>query len=279
YYSVKSSPVRDENGKIFAAVEVFRNVTRERKLEKEVIEKNKKMNKDLQFAKKIQKKILPKRGNKGPVTLDYIYKPSEMLSGDMFDIYNLDEDHIGIYVSDVAGNGVSASMMTMFIRQTMRFMKDDIRQPSEALSELHNRFISLNMEPDNYFTIFYGIYNKRSKIFKYANAGHNCLPIIYNDNKIELLENKGFPITTILENIHYAEKEVKLEPRDKMLFYTDGVTEARNYSDEEFGIEGILDIIKEKPDNILNHIEDKIINYSWGEIADDFAIILLEIVK
>lgn len=278
YYSVKSSPVTNSNGEIFAAVEVFRNITRERKLELELIGKNKKMNKDLQFAKRIQEKILPRKGIRESVSLDYIYKPSEMLSGDMFDMFNIDKDNIGIYISDVAGNGVAASMMTMFIRQTMRVMKDEYQSPSAAMTELHKRFLTLNLESENYFTIFYGIYNRNTRVFKYVNAGHNCMPIKYNDKTMDLLENKGYPITSLFNKIIYEEKEIQLNTGDKILFYTDGITEARNSCGREFGIQGILDILKAHPENILNLVEDKIINHSWGEQQDDFAIVLLEVI-
>lgn len=278
YYSVKSSPVKNSKGEIYAAVEVFRDVTRERKLELELIGKNKKINRDLQFAKRIQEKILPKKGARESVKLDYIYKPSEILSGDMFDMFNIDDDHIGIYISDVSGKGIAASMMTMFIRQSMRVMKDDIKNPSDALSELHKRFLSLNLEVDNYFTIFYGIYNRKTHMFKYVNAGHNCIPIRYNKKDLQLLYNKGYPITSLFDQIVYEEKSIKLEPGDKILFYTDGITEARDSSGKEFGLDQVLDIIKEHPNNILNIIEDNIINHSWGEQQDDFAIVLLEVI-
>ena len=76
------------------------------------------MSKDLGFAKHIQEKILPPKGVIDNLHIDYIYKPSEMLSGDIFDVFHIDEDHIGIYISDVSGHGVAAAMMTMFIRQT-----------------------------------------------------------------------------------------------------------------------------------------------------------------
>lgn len=280
YYSVKSSPVKDFKGNIYAAVEVFRDVTRERKLEMELVGKNKKINRDLQFAKRIQEKILPRKGVSESVKLDYIYKPSEILSGDMFDMFNIDDDYIGIYISDVSGKGIAASMMTMFIRQSMRVMKDDIKSPSDALSELHRRFLSLNLEVDSYFTMFYGIYNRITHEFRYVNAGHNCIPIRYNDNDndLDLLYNKGYPITSLFDKIDYKEKSVQLGLGDKVLFYTDGITEARDSSGREFGIDQVKNIIKEYPNNILNIIEDKIINHSWGEQQDDFAIVLLEVI-
>ena len=279
YYSVKSSPVKDSNGKINAAVEVFRNVTRERKLELELIERNKKISKDLHFARRIQEKVLPKRGAIENVTVDYIYKASEMLSGDMFDIFRIDERSLGIYICDVAGHGIAASMMTMFIKETMRSIKDEIRNPSEALEELHKRFTALDLEADKYFTIFYGVYDKETHKLTYSNAGHNCYPIKFNSGHAEPLKIKGYPITMLFGEVTYKEKEVSLEKGDKVLLYTDGITEARDHNDVQFGIEGVLETVRKNPDNMLKEIEDKFIIHSWGEQNDDYALVLLEVME
>ena len=279
YYSVKSSPITNVDGNIFAAVEVFRDVTRERKLEIELIERNKKMSKDLEFAKRIQQKILPKKGSLGAINLEYIYKPSEMLSGDMFDIFHINKENIGIYISDVAGHGVSASMMTMFIRQTMRVMKSDIVSPSQALTELHGRFALLNLDVDKYFTIFYGVLNTKTGLFKYSNGGHNCVPIKFNDNKdedIELLQISGFPIALLGEEMYYDEKEIQLKKDDKILFYTDGITEIKDAMGIEFGVEGVLQTIKKSPSNLLKEIEENVITHNYGEQEDDYAVVLMK---
>lgn len=279
YYSVKSSPVSNGEGKINAAVEVFRDVTRERKLEMELVDRNKKMRKDLQFAKRIQEKILPRKGTLENINIDYVYKASEMLSGDMFDLFYIDEENIGIYISDVAGHGVAASMMTMFIRQTMRGIKDDILSPSLVLSELHRKFSLLNLEPDKYFTIFYGVYNKITHEFKYSNAGHNCVPVKFNETEFELLEIKGYPIALLFDSMRYQEKRVQLVNGDKILFYTDGITEAKDHNGSEFGVEGILDTITKNPNNLLEEIENKYIYHNWGEQDDDYALVLVEVIK
>lgn len=278
YYSVKSSPVFNGDGKITAAVEVFRDVTRERKLELELIERNKKMRKDLQFAKKIQEKILPRKGTIENINIDYIYKASEMLSGDMFDIFQIDEDNIGIYISDVAGHGIAASMMTMFIRQTMRGIIDNMLNPPEVLAELHKTFTMLNLETDKYFTMFYGVYNKVNHEFRYSNAGHNCVPVKFNYNGYELLEIKGFPISKLFDEIEYDEKMIKLCKGDKILLYTDGITEAKDHNGHEFGVKGILETIEKNPYNLLEEIENKYIYHSWGEQDDDYALVLIDVI-
>lgn len=279
HYSVKASPVRDNNGDILGAVEVFRDVERERSLEKHLRSKNSKMNTDLKLARKIQEEILPNKGRIGNIYVDYIYKPSEMLSGDMFDIFQIDRDNIGIYISDVSGHGVAASMVTMFVKQSMRFIKDDILSPSIALAELHRRFSALSLEMDKYFTIFYGVFNLSTYEFKYSNAGHNSVPIRFNnsENIIEELEITGNPISLLFDSVNYSENKIKLNPGDKVLLYTDGVTEVKNMEQEEFGIQRLKDTIVEDKQDLLNDLVDKIALFGRGNVDDDFAMLLIEI--
>lgn len=277
YFSIKSSPVMDSNGEIYAAVEVFRDISRERKLELELIEKNKKMRIDLGFARRIQEKILPNKGEIYNLSVDYVYTPSDMLSGDMFDIFPIDSEHVGMYICDVSGHGVAASMTTMFIRQTMRSIMEETLKPACVLTELHKRFNDLNLEVDKYFTIFYAVFNKSTYEFKYANAGHNCIPVKYNDNSIELLKVKGYPIALLFDEIKYTEKTGKLEKDDKLLLYTDGITEMKNRDGVEFGAAGLIKLIEDKKNISLSEIEEVITNYSWAEQEDDFAMVLVEV--
>ena len=279
YFSVKSSPVINEENETIAAVEVFRDVTRERKLELELIKKNEKMSKDLRFAKRLQNKILPIEGIYGDLKVEHIYKPSEMLSGDMYDIYYIDKENIGIYICDVVGHGVTASMMTMFVRQTMRSIKDDGLTPSETLKELQRRFSVLYLDTEKYFTIFYGIYNIRTKEFKYTNAGHNCIPIKFNKKigEIDYLKSTGFPISVVFSDANYKEKSLKLQDGDNILFYTDGITEVKNFDGIEFGIERVVNIILEEDTNIIANIVENVERFRWGEQDDDFAMLLVSL--
>ena len=277
FFSVKSSPVMNAEGKAIGAVEVFRDVTRERKLELEIIEQNKKMSKDLMFAKRLQSGILPQKGRYGSVDIDYLYRPSEMLSGDIFDIYYIDEENLGIYICDVVGNGVTASMMTMFVIHTMRNIKDNNLSPSLVLEDLHRQFTKLNLNADQYFTIFYGVYNIKNKSFKYTNAGHNCIPIKYNQNEIQELKTNGFPISLIFNKINYDENEIQLESGDEILFYTDGITEAKNIECVEFGIERVIEIVEKDRDNILDTLANSVDKFRWKDQQDDLAMVLMKV--
>lgn len=279
HFSVKSSPVIDEDGNAIGAVEVFRDVTRERKLELEIIEKNTRMRKDLSFAKRLQNGILPTKGRYNNLDIDYLYRPSEMLSGDIFDIYYIDEENIGLYICDVVGHGVTASMMTMFVIHTMRRVKDKLLSPAVVLEKLHSEFVELNLSSDKYFTIFHGIYNIKDKTFKYSNAGHNCIPIKFNKDNIEELKTNGFPISLIQDEINYEEREVQLNDGDEILLYTDGITEAKNIDGVEFGIEKVVETIGKKPKNILKSLAKEVDSFRWGEEVDDIAMILMKVIK
>ncbi len=115
--------------------------------------------------------------------------------------------------------------------------------------------------------------------FRYANAGHNCIPVKFDENEYNLMEIKGFPIALLFDEIQYEEKKIQLEKGDKILFYTDGITEAKDHNGMEFGVEGILDTIKNSPNNLLEEIENKYIYHSWGEQDDDYALVLMEVIK
>ncbi|OPJ55174.1 SpoIIE family protein phosphatase [Alkalithermobacter paradoxus] len=276
-YSVVSSPIRDVNNKIYAAVEVFRDVTEEKRLKKEIMQKNDKMSRDLEFAKALQKNMLPRKGIYENISLDYVYRPSEMLSGDIFDVFKIGDNHIGMYISDVVGHGVKASMLTMFIRQMMKCVDDNNLSPSDALTKLHKHFLDLNLDYDKYFTIFFAILDTRSNELRYVNAGHNSLPILFNNEKVNMLSASGNLISPFFDKVEYEEKVVTLSKGDKILFYTDGIIETKGHGGEEFGMERLIDIVKGRNDNILESIQKSVDEFRQSKQEDDLAAFLIEL--
>ena len=94
-----------------------------------------------------------------------------------------------------------------------------------------------------------------------------------------MLKTSGYPISLIFNEIEYKENKISLNIDDKILFYTDGITEVKNIHGEEFGIEKIIEIIEEDKENILNRIVGNVENFRWGEQMDDFAMILMEVLE
>lgn len=282
-YSVVSSPIKDKEGNINCAVEVFRDITEAKAMEALVLQQNQKMKNDLSFAKELQYKMLPKNGIYGNnVKIESLYIPSEILGGDVYDVIEIDEDNIGMYIADVSGHGVTSSMMTMFIRQTLKNLGENAKNPEKALEYLFQRYRELNIDDHYYITIFYGVYNRNNQIFSYTNGGHNCMPIIIRQQEVLELELPGLPICTIIDEADYERKSIKLNKGDKVLYYTDGITESRNHKKEFFGGHRIIELCKNNTNidikDLLDIIIEEVKNFSKGNMRDDRAIMIGEII-
>lgn len=285
-YSVISSPVFNDSTNSMYAVEVFRDITEQKNMEKKIFDQYEKMKTDLDFAKQLQNKIIPENTIYGEcIKVISKYEPSEYLGGDIFDIIEIDDDNIGIYIADVSGHGVSASMFTMFLRQAMRNKKNRALSIEETINDLINNYKELKIESETYFTLLYGIYNKHSKEMTFVNAGHNCFPIIIrNGGDIEEINIKGLPICSLVDRFSHQTIKVKMNEQDRILLYTDGIIEA--YDEEThtfFGYENLQNVLKEnveeKSEGIIKKIYNQVMDFSSALIKDDIAIVLLDIIK
>lgn len=277
-YSVTASPIIDEMGQIFASVEVFRDVSEEMRIRKELYQANKRMKKDIRFAKTIQSQLLPKKKNINNLDIDFYYRPSEDLSGDMFDVTRIDDDRVGFYICDVVGHGVSASLLTMFIKQNISALISEGYgiYPSSLLNNLKSKFSELGLDPSVYATIFYGFYSRQNEEICFANAGHNCTPIIYKDGDFSYLEASGFPITDLFLNTDYEEEKISLKKGDTLYLYTDGISEIKNYRGEEFGRNGLIRALG-KPGRPIENILRDMRDFSWTRQEDDIALLQIKV--
>jgi phosphoserine phosphatase RsbU/P len=281
-FSVMSSPLRNSNGEIIAAVEVLRDVTEMKALQKKVMEQNRKLKYDLNLARKLQCSLLPRDLHEEKLSFSFIYKPCETIGGDFLDIFKIDEDHIGIYIADVSGHGVPASMLTVFLRSSIN---KKLLSPADVLKELFTAYNSSSISSDLYITVFYAIIDLKNKSLMYSNAGHNVCPIIFNDSKFEILRVPGIPISNWTENSEYINKSSHLAAGDNLFFYTDGIVEMRNANEEQYGEKRLLDILlvdNSKPRTILNKIVEDACKFANikndEEIPDDITMALLKII-
>ena len=276
-YSVKCSPVLGQKGQIIGVVEVFRNVTVERRLQREIIERNRAMVRETMAASQIQKTVVPEKGFIKNLKIDYIYKPSNMLSGDMFDVFEINEDNIAVYISDSVGHGFAASMVTMFIKSLIRTLPIFILlSPAKTLDAISNRFSLLKLDIENYFTCFYGVFNIKKGIFTYANAGHLPLPLKVSE-KIEYLHAEGNPISRFFKSAKYKEENSKFYAGDKILFMTDGVSESRNLEGEVYGLKRPEEIMLENDIDELSILKDNLLSFMNITQTDDISVLLLSV--
>ncbi len=279
-YSVMSSPIKNEAGEVTAVVEVLRDVTLMKQLQKQLLLQNKRLQEDLDMAKKLQCSLLPKNLPEDKLNFSFLYKPCESLGGDFLDIFPIDKDHVGVYIADVSGHGVSASMLTVFLRSAIN---KRTLSPAKALSELYKEFNSSSFDQDFYITVFYAIIDTEDKEIIYSNAGHNVSPIIFNTDRFELLRVPGIPISNWLKEPSYQNRRLKFSTGDRLFLYTDGIVEIKNERDEQYGEERLLNILLNDPgtpNGILNRIMDNACEFAGINdvvtIPDDITIGLLE---
>lgn len=281
-YSVVSSPMFDENHQVYGAVEVFRDITDSRAMEQRILEQNIKMKKDLNFAKQLQHRILPE--NKvyyDALKIASVYVPCEMLGGDVYDVIEINESHIGMYIADVSGHGVTSSMMTMFIRQTLKNLGEKAIDPATTLRYLYHRYRELNIDEQYYITIFYGVYNKKAKTFTYSNGGHNCMPVILGRDRVYQIYMAGLPICGIFQDVHYDKEVLSLHSGEKLLFFTDGIIEAFHKDKGFYEDRRLLNLcrkyfhreMEELMEVILRNVQD----FAECDIKDDIAMMMAEI--
>lgn len=279
-FSVVSSPVFDQEGETLYAVEVFRDETDSRRLEKALLQKNRAMERDLNFAKRLQQRLLPRTGRTpagGAVYAKYL--PCERLGGDIFDLFEIDRDRTGFFMADVSGHGIRSSMMTLFIRQTLRSLGGGASDPLFALRTLRNRYLELRPENDQYITLVFGVVDRSAKELRLAGGGHNAPPVVLNRQGVRKLSLKGLPICVLDFPDGFESLSMAYEPGDRLVLGTDGLLEARGPEGAFYGgrlLEYVLRHRHEPVADLGDGLIRDVLAFSEGRIDDDMALMIME---
>lgn len=280
-YSVMSSPMYNTEGQIVAAVEVLRDITRMKSLQKKVEEQNNKLMKNLDAAKKLQHSLLPIDFNDSRLDFAFLYRPCESLSGDSLNIFHIDDDHVGMYIGDVSGHGISASMLTVFLSTNLD--RSEI-SPSKALAKLYSKFNEVRILQDMYITVFYIVLDLKNKTLTYSNAGHGVIPFVFGQNKLTLLQSPGIPISDWLPEPEYIDKQINIESGDSIFFYTDGISELKNAINHQFGEDKLLSIVQTTDgsssyilDTLYTELREFAGEDSMHNLSDDMTVALAKL--
>ncbi|MBN1533054.1 MAG: SpoIIE family protein phosphatase [Spirochaetes bacterium] len=243
-------------------------------------EKSEQMSMELQLAKKIQLCLIPRNVPPFPgVRLHAIYKPLAQVGGDFYDFIVFDEENrLGIFIGDVAGHGVPAALITSMLKTLINTAYTERCSPRSMLQYINDK-IMLQTE-GNYITAFYGIYDQGTRTLLGARAGHTY-PLLIRNGSVSDLVGAGRCIG-LMDSIDLDEKRFQLEAGDKVVFYTDGITEATDGSGESF--EKILRneiCVKHAAlpiHDFIDTIDRELIHFKGDEnYSDDLCIIGMEI--
>lgn len=259
-----------------------------------LVDTNSKMKRDLDAAAQIQQAFLPGRIQDIPnACFAWHYSPCTELAGDMLNVLRLDDDHVGIYMLDVSGHGVQAALMAVSACRFLSNQKDEssvlwergdgpfehrLRSPAAAAEQLNARFIAQSLT-EQYFTLVYGIFNQRTGEFRYTLAGHPSPVHVTNSGRAVFLPGTGLPIG--IAETEYEDHSIHLDEGDRLILYSDGVTECMNGADELFGDQRFLQSLQnrttESLDRSLLTVLDDIHHWAGDHpFHDDVSVLALE---
>lgn len=255
--------------------------------EKDIENKNDKMEAQLDMARKLQEHLIPSHE-----VVEYIssfYKPMGKVGGDFYDfIYFGDTGKIGIFISDVSGHGVSSAFITSMIKTAMLQSGKRDENPSELLAYLNDVLIG---QTGGYFiTAFYGIYDPGHRSIEFSNAGHNPPYIVSSSQIDELRGSRGLPLTVMNNYMlsshgkEYTNHTRVLPERSKLILYTDGLVETRSKENRELFFEygGLQDIFINHSDcsseSFISGVYRELVGFHGSEyFEDDICIICLNV--
>ncbi|NUQ80084.1 MAG: PP2C family protein-serine/threonine phosphatase [Bacteroidetes bacterium] len=238
------------------------------------------LEKDLAIARDIQNNLLPStfRGFE-PLDVYGVNIPSQAVGGDYFDVFRLDKDRVVLAIADVTGKGTPASLLMANLQSMIRL----ILQYPPDLSDMTRRIndiIYQNTASDKFITFFWGILDLSNQTFTYVNAGHNP-PYLLHQDSVKELSAGGVILGVMPAFIPYEQETVSFGPGDRLLIFTDGVTEAMNPEKAEFGEAAVLKRLtswsSESSLQLTEQLLADIRTFAAGESqSDDITIITVQ---
>ncbi len=242
------------------------------------IESDRRASQEMQIARDVQSKLLPQE--MPPLkTLDYsgACVQARAVGGDYYDFLDIGSGKVGLVLADIAGKGISGALLMANLQANLRgqYAVAD-RDLGQLLSSV-NRLFFRNTESSHYATMFFGLYDDATRRLRYANCGHNPPLLLRADGKVERLHST-VTVLGLFEQWDCVVAEVQLQPGDLLAIYTDGITEAANQAEEEFGEERLLQLLQANKDlpasALMQRVLASVQEFSPGEQADDLTLII-----
>ncbi len=233
-------------------------------------------------AHELQMRLLPTRPPRiAGYNLEAVSFPAAVVGGDHFNFCPVGGDRVGILIFDVSGKGTPAALLAARLRSIFRTQTWGNRDVRDVLVRAHD-FLCRVLPPAHFVTAIYGILDPQSRHFTFARAGHEPLLHLHAENgEVEPHAPTGLPlgIGTHAEFLELLEVQtLQLERGDRLLFFTDGLTEARDALDNEFGMDRIVQVLRTSDGDDIPLMCDTVTQFCEGQPPhDDLTLLSLAV--
>jgi sigma-B regulation protein RsbU (phosphoserine phosphatase) len=260
--------------------EFARQAVEENQAHKQIVSLLHEQEHEIAEARSIQEGFLPKEIPQLPgYEIASAWQSARVVGGDYFDVLAFDQGRLGLCIADVAGKGMPAALLMSNLQAAVR----GLASPLLSLDELCVRLNSLlcrNMASDRFITFFYGQLDGATRVLRYVNAGHNPPIVVHGDGSHDRLRDGG-GVLGVFPKQTFAVGTMQLQAGDRVVLFTDGVTEAGNADGEEFGEERLVRVLEESRACSAKEIQKKILDaageFSRSNWHDDATLLILAV--
>ena len=232
---------------------------------------------ELERAREIQSSLLPKEI---PQLAGYqvagAWQPARTVSGDYYDVLALGAHKLGICIADVAGKGVSAALLMANVQAAVRAFAGSSESPSQMCARV-NTLLHENVAPGKFVTFLYGVLDAEQRTFRFSNAGH-LPPILFSGGEARTLEGGG-AVLGVFPSWSYEDATIELKAGDRLLLVTDGITEAADANEQEFGESGIAEFVKANSalgaKELNKRLLKQVTEFCRGQFHDDATVLVI----
>ncbi len=218
-----------------------------------------KIDEELKTIGFLQQSLLPKDySHRERLEIAAFYAACSRAGGDYYDFIPIGEHHLGLVIADVSGHGSPAAVIMAVTRTILQYCTNNELSPARVLS-VANDILLKSIFTEHYVTMFYGILDTQNMLLRYASAAHNPPVLCHQGNIVHLTVEEGMFLGIFDMPVTYQEKKISLSSGDKLILHTDGIVEAMNQNEEEFGNERLDKIIKQGGKLSASQLSGKII--------------------
>jgi sigma-B regulation protein RsbU (phosphoserine phosphatase) len=279
-------PWKDRKGRIKGTFGVTNDVTELVRMQQQIEKTHRALEEELQLAREIQQALIPSKlppfpKNPAPDTpqLHFAqrYLPGSGLAGDFFEITPLSDTAVTIFICDVMGHGVRSALVVSMLRGLMGKGREVGDKPAALLESLNRGLAQLLAQVDSmiFATAFYGVIDLEAREFRYACAGHPAPIARFKDSAglLPIARKIRGPALGLRPDSTYKDSTQSVDNLESLLLYTDGLTEAENQADEQFGDERLIQSIRKAhgttPEQLLDQVMADVRGFTGGNRFDD----------